>query len=531
MNYNMVNYENKKNGFDRDTHNHNIERRMMERNGMFGAVTRDDTSATKKSSNVSSDTNFSDRNIFSQTNNIGEITGDSFDETEVTQGMPLRPSMASRSKDRYAGNNDDTIYNHHLDFDLYASKPNIKVSYNDPMNYSPNTSSSNMEFAQLDDNQQTLAAQKITRSSIVSSINNNFTLDFLSKFYKNTRDKKSTILSPFSIFQLFTILYISSKNKTEAELKEYFNYPDKNLTYDTLNKVNSLLETSGSFKKMNLICVPSNSNINKAFTTYISKLGVIYSLNINDPQNESSKLNNIISKSTNGMIRDIIKPSMINLNTSLMLVNTLYFYSKWKKSFNSQLTKKMIFNGIQQKSQIDMMKQNDIKTRYFENDINQILELDYQDESFCMGFILPKQVDVTKSIKIPDVVHDEFEYYISELQETKINTLQIPKFKHESRYKIDNLFKKYGLIEVFTDLDCPELLSSSGSYISDIIHQAVIVVNEVGVEASSATVVTRIYASAAPSKTKEINFIAHHPFLYYIRYKPQNIILFVGKYL
>ena len=62
-------------------------------------------------------------------------------------------------------------------------------------------------------------------------------------------------------------------------------------------------------------------------------------------------------------------------------------------------------------------------------------------------------------------------------------------------------------------------------YISDVIHQAFVEVNEEGTEAAAATVVIMSVGSAMPMNT----FQADHPFIFIIQEKETGVILFMGR--
>lgn len=70
--------------------------------------------------------------------------------------------------------------------------------------------------------------------------------------------------------------------------------------------------------------------------------------------------------------------------------------------------------------------------------------------------------------------------------------------------------------------------ASSSLYISQIIHQAVIEVNEEGTEAAAATIVDmRIKRSLQPSP---VEFICNRPFLFLIHDTLKHNILFLGRF-
>lgn len=361
---------------------------------------------------------------------------------------------------------------------------------------------------------------RTSSSSRLSIASNAFTVIFFNNLLKHLREKKGVIISPYSVFNLFIILYLGSYGSTEAELKKYFNLPDKKSSLADLNYINDMLIKNGTMKKMNLVCISKKIKINNAFVNNTKHIATFSHFDPNNVDYEVKKLNNIIENATNGTIKDIMNSGMMKDDTAMILVNTLYFYSKWKNTFDEGMTAKGIFYGEKQK-QVQYMNLYDDKNRYYEDNKNQILEKDYEDSDFCMGFILPKN----KHEK-PTITHEQFNYYVTQLKKNDIDVLTIPKFKHQSKFKFDNLLKKYGLREVFTKPNFSGIMPKEVTPIDDIIHVAVIDVNESGTEASAAT----IFTSYNCIKDKTINFIANHPFIYYIRHIPTNTILFIGQF-
>ena len=532
--------------FNSTQHQTNINKRIMERENYFNQ--------NSKNNNQTSRNNFDSIDSLENTN-IGEITGFQMNLEELDKGMPLRTIISETDEDKYQTQKDKlSSTNPYLDFDLFHNKPNLKVSYYDHCN----NAKFNLKYSTIDSD-NTILNQYNSKNNEINLSNeiNNFTFNFRFQFSDNLKIKKPFILSPFNIFQVFSILYIGSKNKTEEELRQYFSFPDKNNTFKSLYKINFDLSNTKIFYKMNLVCMPDFIMLNDAYLSYIDKLCHFVKFNPNDPISESNKINNLVCQSTNNMIKNIIRPNMLTKKNVLTIISTVFFYSKWKESFNPSFTKLETFFGIS-KILVNMMTQSNKKHRYFEDNENQILEMDYFDEYFCMGFVLPKN-----NYTEPIITFDKFKYYISFLNEQTIKILKIPKFKHETRYKIDNLFKKYGLKEIFINADiseiippinelprrslappgktwasytCADFISKNGVlsdelpiYITDIIHSSIIIVDESGTKASASTSINTQFGQNIKSNS-EINFIANHQFLYYIRFKPYNTLIFIGQY-
>jgi serpin B len=453
----------------------------------------------------------------------GEITGDTLKMDTLDQGMPYRPTVTV-STDRYQLNDTDKNNPGYRDFDLYDEEADIDVLYHDPSN---DFFKSNTKFSDVGDDFKILPSNHFNS---MSQIINNFTFTFLQQFTANLKTKKSIILSPFNILQAFCLLYIGSSQATEKELRTYFQLPDKKQTFSNLYQINNDLMKTNVVSIMNLVCAPSYFNLNNNYLQYISKIGNFIKINPRNASNEVKKINGLISQSTNGMINNLISPDMITEDNALLIISTIYFYSKWKNPFNIKNTKAELFNGLNQRKEYMMMQSNG-QHNYFEDRYNQVLELEYSDNVFVFGMILPKQQQNPEI----SITMEQFNYYISQLKLQEISLLKMPKFKYETKYSIDNLFRKYGMRQIFTDADISEIINKPNDkikfYVGKIVHNAVIIVDENGTKAAAATAMNMFAYNSVQNSKPKINFIANHQFLYYIRHRPTNTIIFIGKFL
>jgi len=356
---------------------------------------------------------------------------------------------------------------------------------------------------------------------LLPHICNDFNFNFLNQFTQKIKNRKSIIISPFSMIQLFIMLYVTAKGRSETDLQKYFSFPDKGSTFKSLVQLNIDLEKTNIFTNSNVICIPDTANLNDKYFKLLSNVGHIIHYNYDAADKCVKYVNDIAASTTNGMINNVINENMIKFPTKVVLINIIYFYSKWKSQFDPNLTKQETFYGNTIKA--NMMMQRDGRFNYFEDNINQVLEMDYDDGFFTMGFILPHKM--TGDINLNNA---QVEHYVQRLVPTEINILKIPKFVHEFKYKVDNIFRENGLDSLFRKLET-ELVNVPVE-ISYIIHGAVIMVDENGTKVAAHTSMVISQISFPPSEPKKINFIANHPFSYYIRYKQQNIIVFTGQY-
>lgn len=110
------------------------------------------------------------------------------------------------------------------------------------------------------------------------------------------------------------------------------------------------------------------------------------------------------------------------------------------------------------------------------------------------------------------------------LQEGRL-ALQMPKFKNESDFKLNDTLSKLGMPLAFTPgaADFSGMNGNKDLYISDVAHKAYVSVDETGTEAAAATGVVIGVLSMPQSLTIDRSFI------YLIRDIKTNSILFLGR--
>ncbi|KAF0983776.1 hypothetical protein FDP41_007691 [Naegleria fowleri] len=113
----------------------------------------------------------------------------------------------------------------------------------------------------------------------------------------------------------------------------------------------------------------------------------------------------------------------------------------------------------------------------------------------------------------------------------KLKTLYIPKFNIEFEASLSEILQEppFFMKSAFLKADFSNL-SREPLQISDVIHKAVIKVDESGTEAAAATAVIMsrcIKVSNEPKK--EHQFIANRPFGLIIMHEPTETVLFMGK--
>jgi serpin B len=120
--------------------------------------------------------------------------------------------------------------------------------------------------------------------------------------------------------------------------------------------------------------------------------------------------------------------------------------------------------------------------------------------------------------------------YVNELYK-HINEFEVrvflPRFKVEGNLSLSETLTAMSMTDAFDDrADFSGMNGSTDLYINDVIHKAVIEVDEKGSEAAAATGVIMETKSAV---FQGVTFKADHPFVFLIRENTTGTILFLGR--
>ena len=165
--------------------------------------------------------------------------------------------------------------------------------------------------------------------------------------------------------------------------------------------------------------------------------------------------------------------------------------------------------------------------RYNENAICQTLILPYGNGSYQMVVLLPRE-----GKKITDVLNslnaEKWTDNIKKCHNTKVN-LSLPRFTTTYNQQLNSIVQALGMSLIFNTTKADfSRLSTTPSYVSRILQNAKIEVDEQGTKAAAATVVENGLTAIGPES--EVVFKADHPFIYAITEYSTGTIYFMGIY-
>ena len=240
-----------------------------------------------------------------------------------------------------------------------------------------------------------------------------------------------------------------------------------------------------------------------------------------DPQTVEI-INQWIEDKTNGKIKDML--DFIPVDAVMYLINAIYFNAQWKYEFDKGDTYEGDFNlSDGSKHLADFMRVSGDFV-YTSNEDFTAVELPYGDSTFSMVAILPSS-GKTVSELVAQLNVDNWDFWFDNSFLTGVQ-VDLPKFKYEFKELLNDPLETLGLGVAFSpsEADFTGIHPDGNLFISRVIHQTFIDVQEEGTEAAAATIVEVSLTSAGGGSP--INFKADKPFLYLIKENSTDAVLF-----
>lgn len=246
-----------------------------------------------------------------------------------------------------------------------------------------------------------------------------------------------------------------------------------------------------------------------------------------EPEPARLAINQWVERKTEKKIRDLLAPGTIDISTSVVLTNAVYFKATWANAFEEYLTKEETFHGVSDVS-VNMMQQTH-SLPYAEVGDARVLELMYASGKMSMIVVLPNARDGLGKIERA-MNGKSLESWANAVRRTSVH-VTLPRFKTTTSLSLAEELSRMGMPLAF-DRQRADFFGVDGSrdlFISAVVHKAFIEVDEKGTEAAAATAVVMSYASARVSEPTPKEFRADHPFLFFLRDRALGHTLFMGK--
>lgn len=369
-----------------------------------------------------------------------------------------------------------------------------------------------------------------TKGAEVIAHGNDFGIELFTKVA--IEEERNFMLSPLSASTALTMLLNGCAGETYDQLRKALKYPES-MTISEINdvyrslvaqllvadpKVKLALANAIFYRQGFSVKNPFLSTMDNDFDAEIAGLdfSLLSSLNT---------INKWASDNTNGKIPKVLDE--ISDDAVMFIMNALYFKGDWSYQFDKDLTSDRPFytDGTNSVS-VSTMK-GEIGSKAASGDGFLAIEMPYGRTNFTMVVLVPEGTlaDFNASFTAEKwntitSVFDDVEKY-SEL------TVYMPKFKFSYEKFLNDQLKSMGMIDAFIpDVANLSGISDASIYVNFVKQNTFVEVDEKGTEAAAVTTIG-VYATSFPPQPRE--FVIDKPFVFAIRERTTNTLLFIGQ--
>jgi serpin B len=365
--------------------------------------------------------------------------------------------------------------------------------------------------------------------------------DFATRLYDKlagTQAGKNLFFSPFSIRVALAMCAVGARGETRRVLADLIGAPgsvdEQNRQYaELLQSVNGESERPFQLVTANALWGQQGYHFKPDFQEAIADFygGALHAVNFRAQPDEAVRtINAWVSGKTREKIRELIQRDFITADTYLVLTNAIYFKGEWEEVFQKYRTSDEIWHGPGGTRQVTMMHRTG-GYFYCEGDGFQALDLPYKGEQQSMLVLLPRKLDGLASLEARCAAEGTYQQVTAGLRHEETVVVSLPHFKMETEFKLKPVLCDLGADLAFSDHADFGGIGEEPLKISEVLHKAFVEVNEKGTEAAAATAVGMIPGCAVEPTTEPKVFKADHPFLFFIRDRNTNAVLFSGRVL
>jgi serpin B len=367
----------------------------------------------------------------------------------------------------------------------------------------------------------------------VAGDNNGFALDLYARL--RTGQSDNLFLSPASLSTALAMTYAGARGQTAGQMAQvlHFSLPQETL-HPAFGDLRRTWDANGQGQGYRLVVanrlwgqqgfhfLPGFLAVTR--DRYGAELAQVDFARQTDQARE--RINAWVEEQTQGKIRDLIPPGVLDQMTRLVLTNAISFKGVWTEPFRKEATQVAPFHvTASQQADVPLMYRKD-DFRYWAGDGLKVLELPYGQGDLAMLVLLPDEIGALSALEAR-LTADNLARWQSGLRKQEVR-VHLPRFTLTSQFQLAEVLKAMGMTRAFTpgEADLTGMSSEGELFVSAVIHKAFVDVNEEGTEAAAAT---GIAVGATAAIRQPTVFRADHPFVFLIRDNRTGSILFLGR--
>ncbi|XP_076435359.1 ovalbumin-like isoform X2 [Babylonia areolata] len=346
-----------------------------------------------------------------------------------------------------------------------------------------------------------------------------------------SRADSNVIFSPFSVFTALSMTLLGTNGTTKAELRTVLAQRPRQGIHRALRAVIHSFPrpsptTNVTLRMANALYYDDQrASLTSSFLRHMRRLYGAYPERFRRPEPETP-INDWVYRQTGGKIRDFLSPGDITPDMMLLLLNAIYFQGTWKEIFDERSTRDQDFTtGSGRVVRVPMMSRDGAySVKALEPGLRtMVLELPFgTDDRFSLFVLLPDDVNGLPNLE-SRLDSQVLEDAMSSMPQASRFQIQIPRFTLRMKTSVKETLRAMGLSRLFSDSADLSRMSPDRLKVADVMHEAVLEVDEKGATAAAVTSVGIVALSLPPQ------FRVDHPFLVVLRDKKARLNLFMGR--
>jgi serpin B len=357
-----------------------------------------------------------------------------------------------------------------------------------------------------------------------------------------SRSDRNLVCSPYSVAVALAMTRTGARGRTAAEMDRVLHAPALEQLNGGLGAEDALLEKrSGTVRRADGSTAKVELHVANSLwgqrgvawrSPFLDALARSYGagmrlVDYRNPEAARSRINAWTSDQTHGKIDELIPEDVLTALTRLVLVNALYLKAPWEHPFEASRTAPLPFIRADGSAvDVPTMRTEIHGARYARGGGWEAAELRYAGNELAMTVILPDRG--TGQALRTDLDGDQLAEILRAPASVGALDLRLPKWTFRTAASLNGTLAALGMPTAFDErtADFAGMTGDEQLYISEVMHQAFIAVDEAGTEAAAATAVAVSDSSAGPLP---VSMVVDRPFLFVIHDLPTATPLFIGR--
>ena len=385
---------------------------------------------------------------------------------------------------------------------------------------------------ELRSDKQRIMAPAVSSDDAATVANDN--LAFSLDLYRALRSRKpgNLVFSQTSISTALAMLYAGAGTSTATQIAHtlHFTLPAPRL-HAAFNALDLALTTPPPGAKAaafrldiaNSIWIQDGMTVLPAYLDTLAEnydAGLFVQNFASAPEPARKAINSWVADLTEDQIPTLFPAGSINTLTRLVLANAVFFHGDWKVPFRKD-SSNGVFHALTGDVSVPTMH-GDFNARIWSGPGWNAGSLDYVGDTTSMIIVMPDAgtFGTFEAALTPELLGA----MLAGTRSAGSADLFMPRFKFATDVALGETLSALGMPEAFGDkADFSGINGARDLRVQQVIHKAIIAVDEKGTTASAATGVSVGVTSAPPT------LVVDRPFLFFIRHNPTGAILFQGR--